>query len=378
MNYDDVDKYSLRTALINVYEEKTGVGNISLIYFEALEKILGDKNVNFYQIYEKNNVVSPTPKSKELLKVSGFPRWFRVPLIRLLILPKKCKNLDEKYLFLADPTLSFHIKRSPKKRIVIVHDLRPYTKFEKMFSEKLFFSFIRFSLKSCDAFLCDSYFTKKELCKLGVDSKKIEVIYPFIISQNYSIHIEASLKNIEKRQVTLTYIANDLPYKNIEFFLLLAKQINRMNKLDMDFHFILVSRNLSKKNLSFLEKNRIRNFKHFEHVENIKEVYDSTDILLHTSQYEGLGLPVMEAMSFGIPVIANNIEIMKEIIYDAGILCPQNSLESWLKGIATLLDRDNYEKFAKLSIFRVNNFTKPIFEKSLGDFLRKNILCSKS
>ncbi len=377
MSHKNVIVDSHKIAVINVYEKNSGVGNVSLIYFETLQEILGEENVNFYQIYEKDNIVSPTNKAKWLLKLSGFPRWFTVPFARLLLLPKKCKKLSEKYLILADPTLCFHIKGDSKERIVLVHDLRPYTKFERMFFEKLFFSLIKPSLINCNIFLCDSYFTKNELCKIGVDSKKIEVIYPFFASQVDLLHIKTSLKKIERCQVSLTYIANDLPYKNIEFFLLLAKELETMQNLNIEFQFNLVSRKLSKNNLLFIEENSIKNLKYFEHAGNISDIYDITDILLHTSLYEGFGLPVIEAMSFGIPVIANRIEIMEEIISDSGILCSPNSLESWIKGIVALLDKDNYKKYTRLSILRASNFTKLKFEQSLKEFLRKNDLCSE-
>lgn len=359
-------------AIINVYGKGNGIGNVSLLYLESIKSILRS-NVKFCQIFEANGVQSPVQDYVPLIRILGLPNWIAVPISRLLILPKKLETLREGYLLLTDPTLCYHHSVSTKKRIVIIHDLRPFTKYEKMISEKLFYFFLKNKLLKCNFYICDSFTTKGSLAKLGVDPRKIEVIYPLIISKVDNTHLERSLKKLDKGTFTLTYIANDLPYKRIDIFLRIAKIYEAKVNNKIDLKFKLVSKNLSHKNKKFIVKNNFRNLLLIEWIDNINDIYEETDILIFPSLYEGFGLPVIEAMSFGIPVIASDIDIMREVAVDSGILCPTDSLKEWIEAIESLLVGENYTKYSKKASQNAMRFTKDKFEKLVQKCLKEDI-----
>lgn len=362
---DELSGLIKELAIVNTYGKFTGIGRVASLYFDTIRKMSVDKqNPYFLHFIEGAFSKPPLPGADIKCGYSWLPYGFRPILNRMYILPRYLESLKQKILLLSDPTLCFHNSSSRKKRVVIVHDLRPFTEFELIIGERIFYDFLLRGLKDCDFYLCDSYSTKKELLKLGIDENSVSVIYPIKIERTYPEHIKTSLTRISNGVVNLTYIANDLPYKNIYFFLSLCNELKRIGS-PLDFHFNLISPNLSKTNQKFIIKHKLTNLTHVKLVNNIKRIYEQTDILLYPSLYEGFGLTVIEAMCHGIPVIANEIDVMKEIISSNGILCPANSTTAWLNAIENITRVQTYKKNAKLSIERSAAFSGDVFDSSV-------------
>ena len=54
--------------------------------------------------------------------------------------------------------------------------------------------------------------------------------------------------------------------------------------------------------------------------EQLAAVMARSDVLVVTSQHEGFGVPVLEAMTLGLPVVANRVGALPEVVGDAGLL----------------------------------------------------------
>ena len=67
-------------------------------------------------------------------------------------------------------------------------------------------------------------------------------------------------------------------------------------------------------------------------------LYSGAVCLLFPSLYEGFGLPILEAMACGCPVITSNLGSMAEVAGDAAILVDPNSPVAIADGIKSLLD----------------------------------------
>jgi glycosyltransferase involved in cell wall biosynthesis len=66
--------------------------------------------------------------------------------------------------------------------------------------------------------------------------------------------------------------------------------------------------------------------------------YNAAEILVYPSVYEGFGLPILEAMACGLPVIASNSSSLPEAVGDAGMLVPPSEVEAWTQTISKMLD----------------------------------------
>jgi glycosyltransferase involved in cell wall biosynthesis len=71
-------------------------------------------------------------------------------------------------------------------------------------------------------------------------------------------------------------------------------------------------------------------------------LYAHARFLVMPSLYEGFGLPLIEAMSFGVPVLTSNCSAMPEVAGDAGVLVDPLDENSIAKGLLSLLDNETY------------------------------------
>jgi len=96
-----------------------------------------------------------------------------------------------------------------------------------------------------------------------------------------------------------------------------------------------------------------------EHVntERIYELYRNAYCLLYTSSYEGFGLPPLEAMSAGCPVIASNISSIPEVVGDAGILIDPFNYDSISSAILLLANDDTRKELINKGLLRSQQFS---------------------
>lgn len=68
-------------------------------------------------------------------------------------------------------------------------------------------------------------------------------------------------------------------------------------------------------------------------------LYSHCLINLYPSHYEGFGLPVLEGMGFGAPVICSNTTSLPEIVGDCGMLLPPNDVDAWVAALMDLVGK---------------------------------------
>ena len=93
-------------------------------------------------------------------------------------------------------------------------------------------------------------------------------------------------------------------------------------------------------------KEKLPNVIYMKNTPDIKKVYAKSRILLMPSKYESYGMTGVEAMSCGIPVIANPTGGLIESLGDAGIFC---QLDSQMKWVDTIKSLDNEVEYKKVS-----------------------------
>jgi glycosyltransferase involved in cell wall biosynthesis len=102
----------------------------------------------------------------------------------------------------------------------------------------------------------------------------------------------------------------------------------------------------------------------------IKDMYAKTDILLVPSKEESWGRVAVEAMSSGIPVIANPTPGLVESCGEAGIFCKRSDIDSWVREIRRLkTDSEYYKTKSDLCLMRAKELDPEPQLKAMADWL---------
>ena len=92
--------------------------------------------------------------------------------------------------------------------------------------------------------------------------------------------------------------------------------------------------------------------------DDLPALYNGADVFLYPSLFEGVGLPVLEAMSCGVPVIASDSSSLTEIVGDAGLLIdPLHTGELRDVLYKIISDRELREKYIARGTARAKKFS---------------------
>lgn len=139
--------------------------------------------------------------------------------------------------------------------------------------------------------------------------------------------------------------------------------IKAMKELPNNYHLYLVGDGILKNNHEqFVNSLSLQDRVHFLGIRNdIPAILKASDIVLMSSEYEGLSLSNIEGMASGKPFLASDVDGLREITKDAGILFPLGNIDILIKEIVLLMnDNKHYMEVCKrclqkASLYNINN-----------------------
>ncbi len=106
----------------------------------------------------------------------------------------------------------------------------------------------------------------------------------------------------------------------------------------------------------------------YQSEQTLAALYRLADVFVFPSLYEGFGLPPLEAMASGTPVVASNVSSLPEVVGDAGILVNPYHAESIADGIRRVLDDGVLRQdLSARGIARARSFSWPASIKRIRD-----------
>lgn len=277
------------------------------------------------------------------LKKYPLPTSFLEPLVNSWRLPKLQALVGQVDIYHSSDWLQF---RSKAKIVTTLHDLAPiilpqyhHKKIIKVFKRRLKL------LKDCKAIIAVSKNTKNDfLDHYDYLDSKIHVVYeaPVIKPKNKKV-----LSKTKQKYVLTVSSLN--PRKNIKRLLqafAIFKQQHPEYKLVVIGAFGWGEKYQNNVDVKFLSKVGKK---------ELIDWYQGAELFLYPSLYEGFGLPVLEAMSFALPVVTSKTSSLAEIAGDAAVLVDPKKVRDIAVGMEEALE--NKRKFTRLGRERVKKFS---------------------
>ena len=358
-----------------VCKENTGTG---FYIINLINGLIRNDNENEYQIFINKNVAnSLLNNGKNNFKIinKSFKNRFSRIFWQLVILPIQLKLRKVNILHSANyitPLFKFGFRI-----IVTIHDLtfilfpEKYTIMKRLFYRIMIPCFVQIA----DKIIAISSNTKADILKnFKIKDEKVIIAYA-CCSENFNTitNEEKSKEVLEKYEIKknfMLFVGMIEPRKNIVSILKAFKEIDKDINADLviagkkGWYFKEIEdfmKNLKNMNL----KNNII-FTGYVPEEEVKYLFQKALFLIFPSFYEGFGLPPLQAMACGTPVITSNVSSLPEVVGNSAILIDPYNLSDLMRAMKSLYE--NPEKRKELSekglkqrmIFNIDNISKSV------------------
>ena len=294
---------------------------------------------------------------------------------------------------LTNHTLStLHLMNHFEKSIVTVHDIASeWEHFSNRYPGKRYAIYRilhRLSLlemKKADFIITDTDHVRKHIQhSLNINGKKIFVV-PLGVDHgvfNSSSERYPGIAEFSSQGPTILHVGTFAPRKNFEN---LVKAFAELIKVFPSAVLIKVGRQNWPLEFERIAK-LIRELELMHQVIflqgladiDLARLYRTVDVLVYPSFYEGFGLPVLEAMACGTPVITSNSSCLPEVAEDASLLVDPNSVDEIYSAMRQVLsDPELAQELRERGLARSVEFswertarqTIAVYEKALGESL---------
>jgi glycosyltransferase involved in cell wall biosynthesis len=261
------------------------------------------------------------------------------------------------------PNLNF-ISWSPRcQTVMTVHDLS-FMRFPEFFGHKmrLWHQITRPEkiFKKATALVAVSENTKRDLVDLlGIGPDKIKVLYEGVDPDCYVFtQDDPRLSQVREKyhlpQKFILYLGTLEPRKNIETL------IEAYQTLETDAELVIAGgAGWKTESIYKLAKNNSKiHFIGYINAQDKGALYNLAHIFVYPSYYEGFGLPLLEAMACGVPVIAGSNSAQVEVVVNSGILIDPYNVNDVAQAIQLLLsDQDVYTYYKEAGLKRAEQFS---------------------
>ncbi len=338
--------------------EHAGLGRYTMNLVHELARL--DSKNEYVLLLRKKHMDLELPKKWRKVKVEAKHYWFKEQAVVPFFITKYKPDVVH---FLHSNVPVFY----PGKFIVTIHDLTMYRQgtdattlplplyYAKRIPFKLVF---RKAVYESHKIITPSQAVKDELMEyFHVPEEKVVVTYEGVEkSSELVVHGSQTLQKygIEDKKYFL-YVGNVYPHKNvkkaIEAIVLLNREPRTVN--NERIHFVIVSgRGIFRQRL----ESQIKELKAQEYVkvlnfvpdEELSVLYKNSLAFVFPSLSEGFGLPGLEAIQNGTPVLASDIPVFREIYKDKAAYFNPKSVESMQKQMEKIVGIKSDERDTKI------------------------------
>jgi glycosyltransferase involved in cell wall biosynthesis len=219
--------------------------------------------------------------------------------------------------------------------------------------------------RSSSMIICAARSIKREICEhLGVEPEKVRVIPDAPRRIFRPLAPEQTIETRRRLGVEDQFILSVgtiEPRKNLLNLVRAFEEILRRTQLRPQL--VIVGREgwLTAELYAFIERAGLKErllFAGYVSEDELRALYSSCRVCVYPSVYEGFGLPPLEAMACGAPVVASNIDVIQETVGDAARLVPPTDVRLLADAITELLvDEEERRRLSSEGLKRAAQFT---------------------
>ena len=321
-------------------------GGVLRYYRELSLSLLNENDVYFSRYsnkdHSKNFILPPFAhfrphKLSFYLEYLWFKFWFKNKI-----------DIVHPTEFQLSPAGSYFVNKGAKL-VITIHDLihEKFGALTGFYNQKSRYDFY----EKADGYFFVSESTQNDFAEFYPDlfaTKPSQVIWH---GSNYSVINDTANKCSKK----FLFVGSRRGYKN---FCTAAEAFCEIAKIYPTARFVIAGAPPYQDELELLKdaQNQI-DWKVFPEDKELKKLYMSSLALLYTSNYEGFGMPMVEAMSQGCIPIAGNHSSIAEILGDAGLIVNTNSVSEVASAMYKCIsDAKFVEKLQKTGFDRISEF----------------------
>jgi len=334
---------------------RTGVGQYLYNLCSGLNELDNNNHYTYFYGYFSEQLHDFSSSNKqELYKVKRKIR--NIPVLGSLLSGMKgtlarintTLNRNNSFDLYFEPNFIPLSEIKAKKTITTVHDLSFYLHpewFPGKENKKFRHRFLQ-ALPDIDHFITVSHYIKREMVEvLGLDESMISVVYNgyndsiFKVYEPYSY--KPTLKKYGIEDAYILFVGTLEPRKNIISLLRAYREL--IPALRNEFKLVVAGGSgwLNSDIYDFVKQNHLENLVIFTgYVSDLEVAHlmNGATTFVYPSFYEGFGLPPLEAMACGAPVMVSNTTSMEELYKDSAYLIDPNNCETIVKGLEQILN----------------------------------------
>jgi len=333
----------------------TGVSEYTVAMIKKLLQDNPDKQIviflNSFKSYDIQRRLAWLRQYKNVqIKHYHIPSKFLNLSLWLFKFPKIDKMLGNVDVFIA-PNISFLAISRKTKFILTIHDLS-FERFKETFSwQRRFWHFIinpRALCQQADKIWTVSHSTKWDLKSLyKISNNKIKV-KPIVKELKITSHKckEDRLKRVQEKynlpEKFILYLGTVEPRKNIVNLVRAFEYLKDNKNIDKKYKLIIAGQLgwQYKSIITYIKQSRFKNqiiLTNFIDQKDKKCFYQLATVFVYPSLFEGFGIPVLEAMSNGTPVITSNNSSIPEVVERAGIMINPDRVDDLIDALELII-----------------------------------------
>ncbi len=339
----------MKIGIISDFLDKPFVGVNVYIYNLVRNLTRLDRENQYYLIHTARNDLDVFKMNNDVIipAVSGRRVPYGYLIWRLVQLPPKLKkmNLDVVHDTVDFGPLAF---RMPFKTVQSIHDLAPFGLPQDYLPvyRIAYRTIVPRVARNADKIIVPSAYSKQELLKrLMVQEEKIRVVHLGASEAYRPLEQKEQADVVQKYHLDFPFVLDVSPLERRKNLPTLIRSFGKLKNGGLS-HKLVIAGNKPWRGRSVLKlaedlglaKEVI--FLGYVPDEDLPKLYNAADLFVFPSYYEGFGVPPLEAMACGTPVITSNAASLPEVVGDAALMVAPHDIDGLAEVIHEVLTNE--------------------------------------